>query len=92
MFIQTISSATDLTLIYTIQTIMEYINDIRFNNLDMDLSATKLLITTLINSSILTQEQANIIDDMANIKTSKAIQILNRPISYNEVVHAMENI
>jgi hypothetical protein len=57
---------------------IEYINDTRFENLDLDLTSTQTMIGALVQGGIMTEAQSELIDDMANVKTSRAIQILGR--------------
>jgi hypothetical protein len=70
------TQSADLANVATLA--MEYINDTRFENLDMDLVSTQEMIAWLVLGTVMTQGQADIIDGMADVKTSRAIQILGR--------------
>lgn len=88
--LKTASMQTEsLPLAYVAQTVIEYINDLRFENLDMDLQSTKTLIGTLVQAGIMTQVQADQIDEMANVKISIAEQIIGRNVSITEVLEAI---
>jgi len=51
---------------------LTYIDDHRFNNLDMDLDSTKTLIGGLVAGGVVTAEAAATIDSMADTVTSRA--------------------
>ena len=59
-------------------TLFEYYQDPRFENIDMDLDATKYVVANLVSTNIMTQEQADAVDDLANALGPK----------YSEFVHA----
>ena len=59
-----VRAAAALTLVY--------IDDPRFNNLDMDLQSTKTLIGGLVLGGVVTAEVAALIDAMADTVTSRA--------------------
>jgi hypothetical protein len=69
-------------------TVMEYINDVRFENLDMDLVSTQQMIGALVQSGVMTSDQSALIDDMANVRISPAIQILGREANDVDVYNA----
>jgi hypothetical protein len=54
---------------------VDYIDDQRFTNLDMDLTSTKLMLGALVAGSVITQAQADILDALANTTISRATQL-----------------
>lgn len=54
---------------------LDYINDQRFENLDMDLTSTQEMLGALVAGGVLTQAQADTLDALADDLTSRAIQL-----------------
>jgi len=67
---------------------IEYINDSRFENLDLDLASTQQMLGALTQAAVISTSQAADIDAMADVKTSRAMQLLGRPAELSDISDA----
>lgn len=68
---------------------LTYIDDVRFENLNLDLPSTQQMIIALVQGEVFSEEQTAIIDEMANAKTSRAIQLLGRKAELSDIIDAL---
>jgi len=70
---------------------VDYIDDQRFENLDMDLPSTQAMLGALVAGGVLTQDQADTLDALADDLTSRAIQLELSTVGPHHVEYARAN-
>ena len=52
--------------------VLDYVDDTRFNNLDMDLVSTQTMLGALVAGGVITQDFSDLLNGLANTTTSRA--------------------
>ena len=81
------TQSSQLAAVATLAT--EYINDTRFENLDLDLVSTKQMVGALVQGGVMTQAQADEIDDMANARICPSVNAIGRQATDVDISEAI---